>query len=152
MSVYEHIINIADILGIELCQPPLIYEYKITTYYYDDIVSIIHHQIQKIGNDITYVLKTSENDTITEKSVELKSIRLVNDIFCNFVRDSYYDSPILFNNLKKIEEDNDTFINYYRAKPGYFYMGVYKSDGCDRLNRVYVKRNKDKYYNEYEVI
>ena len=136
--MYSHIMEISNILGIELCNAPLLYEYKITTLNGNVIDSVIHHKIHKIKDMITYTLETTERTT---KIVELKTMKQVNDIFCNFIRDSYYDSPILFNNLKKIEDDE--FIDFYKKKPSYFYMGLYKNDSSRDLYRVYVRRNKE---------
>lgn len=149
MNICSHITDIAGILGIELSKPPLIYEYKITRFDGNRIDSVIHHKIYKKGGVVSYTLEMT-GDRMSVESVELKTIKQVNDVFCNFIRDSYYDSPILFSNLKKV--DDDEFIDYYGRKPLYFYMGLYKNDNSGDLCRVYVRRNMDECYNEYDLM
>lgn len=147
-EIYDHIINISKILDIRLYNKPLIYDYKITHMKDNDIVSIIHHMIYKRGNIITYELKIKGKET-TYKNIELKTIKQVNDIFCNFIRDSYYDSPILFNNLKKKEDVK--FKDFYKKKPSYFYMGLYENNN-NEISRIYVRKNREECYNEYLLI
>ena len=148
MDIYNEIKYVSKIIGIELNPLPILYE-NTTTIYHDDVIDncITYRILQR--NDIFVYLYTETKYPEHTRYSEIKTKKDVYDIFIEFVKDSYYDSPILFSNLKRIIENNTDFESYYNKHPTYFYMGLYKSDGSDDLKRVYVRRNKEECYNEY---
>ena len=55
-------------------------------------------------------------ETVIEKGnvnvveeVALTTTKAIYNVFYKFVRDSYYDSPIHYNSLQRLEEDNLSF-------------------------------------------
>ena len=68
-----------------------------------------------------------ENDIVNVvEEVSLTTTKAIHDVFYKFVKDSYYDSPIRYNNMERLWEDNISFEENYNKMPGYFYMGLYK--------------------------
>lgn len=108
----------------------------------------ITYQIHKEKDKITYIKKITKNNVTRKLFLTLKSIKDVYDIFTLFINDSYYDSPILFNNLQRLNQEETDFIKHYKNKPGYFYMGLYTNDN-DKRYHLYVKNNEEENYNEY---
>lgn len=148
MDIYNIILDVAKIIGIHLNKTPIIYEYKIITKIYDNVESIVYHQIHKEKNKITYIKKITKNNMTEKHYFILKSIKDVCDTFSIFINDSYYDSPILFNNLQRVNQEETHFIKHYKNKPGYFYMGLYTNDNDEQFH-LYVKKNEEENYNEY---
>ena len=142
------ITHLSNILGLELSPPPNIYNYS-TKIYIDDILdNYIQYKIMKIDNAFFYSYTESKYIEKT-KYYELKNVKDVHDIFINFVRDSYYDSPILFCNLERVVDNN--FEEHYEKHRGYFYMGTYKNRNSDDLKLIYVRKNKKEVCYEYIV-
>ena len=52
-----------------------------------------------IENDIANVVE----------EVSLTTTKAIHDVFYRFVRDSYYDSPILYNSMERLWEDRTSF-------------------------------------------
>ena len=98
-------------------------------------------------NDGTFV---STNEILCNKL--LKSKQDISDSFADIINSSYmisyYDSIILYNNMKKIQESEESFnLNYY-SKTGYYYMGQYKADEneIDTTLKIYLRKNTEEGY------
>ena len=149
-DIYSIITDIAKIIGININETGIIYEYEIVTKIYDKIDNIVCHQIHKEKDKITYIKKFTEHNVTEKEYFILKSIKDVYDTFNIFINDSYYDSPILFKNLQRVKQEETHFLKHYKNKPGYFYMGLYTNNNDDEYH-IYVKKNKEENYNEYIV-
>lgn len=149
MDIYEIIQSVSDMLGININQPPIVYEDETKEYCYDKLKINIKHQIIKDNDKFIYLLHAKELGKYRYDSMILNDTKDVYNVFIRFIRDSYYDSPVKFNNWRRHEEHNDNFLLHYQKHPTYFYMGLYSNNNLDDFYRVYVKRNKEEMYNEY---
>lgn len=138
---------------------PIVYEYTTTTYDEDTLVSTVKQQVIQQGDIFKYMETVIEKDKVNiVEDLNLTTTKAIYDVFQKFVKDSYYDSPIHYNNMERLWEDRTNFQQNYSKISGYFYMGLYRQNvyNTSSLMRVYVKRIKDDStygpYNDYKVI
>lgn len=149
MELYKTIQDIGNILDININQPPILYENEIDEYSHDTLKRKMTQRIIKNNDDIIYLLHTKELGNYYCDSRILKDVKDVYDIFVQFIRDSYYDSPVKFNNWKRCIEKNDNFLLKFNKHPKHFYMGLYCNHDLTEFYRVYIRKNKEDLYNEY---
>jgi len=147
MDIYEIMQSVSDMLGININRPPIVYEDETNEYNNDTLKRSIKHQIIKDHNNFIYLLHTKELGKYRCESMILNDTKDVYNVFVRFIRDSYYDSPIKFNNWRRHEEHNDSFLLHYRKHPKYFYMGLYSDNRLDEFYRVYIRKKKEDMYN-----
>lgn len=151
-ALYEYIVNVSDILGIHITPPdtPCLYE-DVTKYIENEVCTkSFHEKILYINGSIHFKRYVEHCDYTEELEYkEIRTIQDVHNVFARFIKDSYYDSPILYNGLIKADEPMSEFTIAYLKHPTYFYMGKYENPTSSECVRVYVRRNMEECYNEY---
>lgn len=101
MDIYKIIQDVGDILGISITQPPIVYEDETNEYDNDTLKRSIKYKIVKENEDFVYLVHDRGLGKYRCDSMILNTTKDVHDVFVQFIRDSYYDSPIRFNNWKR---------------------------------------------------
>ena len=151
-TLYGYINEVSNILGICINHTNSICLYEdVTSHVYNDVCTeSFHEKILNINGSIHFKRYVERRGRIEElEYTEICTIQDVNNIFTRFIKDSYYDSPILFGGLHKIDEPMSEFTRIYLKHPTYFYMGKYGNDTSTEYTRIYVRRNTEECYNEY---
>lgn len=132
---------------------------NIIFYYYETITKDM--DINKIEYDICVLVKKDKffeyqewycknikSKIFIKNNIIIENLKIASDIIQTFVKDSYYDSPIKFLNMKKIDESYEEFLENYKKYDDYFYMGIFNSKSTK--SRIYVKYI-DNYNNYIEI-
>ena len=151
-KLYKYIYKVSDILGLNINPPDSEYIFKdYTKYYENDIwIETFHQQVLNKNNILVFQKYLERPSGIYElQNYDINSEQDIHNIYTKFIKDSYYDSPINFLNLKKYDETESEFKKVYNNNQTYFYMGKYFQQSTSSFLRIYVRHNKDQVCNEY---
>jgi hypothetical protein len=150
--MYDYIFHISKILGIHINPPHYECLYEDYTRFVDDDIwkETYHTKILNSNGHLYFKRYVDSPNGVKELDYsEIHSIQDVHNIFVEFVKDTYYDSPILYYNLTRQVETSKGFTRHYNRYPTYFYMGTYGKDIHSKYIRAYDNKNTEDYYYDY---
>lgn len=125
----------------------IIYNYKLIVIYETHKRDISHYVLVKTQNNLFQYQEWKGNTPTNlsiKKIVNIESIIDANNIITSFVKDSYYNSPINFCNMKKLSEDKENFDDNYKKYDKFYYMGLYSKYDKEVI-KMYVKKKDYEY-------